>query len=157
MNATNLQSKPSIIDILLVEDNPADVRLLREALQENNSTNTLRVAEDGQHAFDILLEDSVNNTLPDLIVLDLNLPRKCGRELLREIKSDNRFSKIPVIVLTTSDSADDINSVYELRGNCYIQKPIDFDDFLSVVESLDRFWLRIVLLPPRGESIGLES
>ena len=138
------------LDILLVEDNPADVRLLKEALLENNSRNRLRVASDGEYAMELLHDASDQDELPDLIVLDLNLPRKSGREVLQEVKTDQHLKRIPVVVLSSSDRSEDVASVYELSGNCYIQKPIEFDRFTNVVKSIEHFWTNIALLPPKA-------
>ena len=138
------------IDILLVEDNPADVRLLKEALRETNSPNRLQVATDGEQTLDILRERSLAMNLPDLIVLDLNLPRKSGHEVLQEIKKDSSLRRIPVIVLTTSTDANDIASVYDLSGNCYVQKPNDFDKLVDIVRSIEHFWHSVAILPPKA-------
>lgn len=140
------------INILLVEDNPADVRLVKEALRETKSPNHLQVATDGEETLRILRELSDAMKLPDLIVLDLNLPRKSGREVLQEIKNDACLKRIPVIVLTTSADANDIASVYDLSGNCYVQKPNDFDRLVDIIRSIEHFWHSIALLPPRQET-----
>jgi CheY-like chemotaxis protein len=141
------QSKP--IEILLVEDNPGDVRLTREALRENKVNNSLYVAIDGVDALAFLRREGVyaDAPHPDLILLDLNLPRKDGREVLAEIKSDPRLLRIPVVILTTSDSEQDIIASYDLHANCYITKPVDLEQFLSVVRSIEGFWLSVVKLP----------
>lgn len=140
---------PRPADILLVEDNPADVRLLQEALRETEGEILLRIADDGEEAMEMLILDVAKGKLPDLVVLDLNLPRKCGREVLSEIKAHPQLKRIPVVVLTTSDSPDDIAHVYEQSGNCYIQKPVEFARFLEVVRSMEHFWMQIVLLPTK--------
>ncbi len=137
------------IEILLVEDNPADVRLTEEALSEGNIFNRLEVAGDGEEALAILRKtgDHENATRPDLILLDLNLPKKDGRECLAEIKADPELMRIPVVVLTTSRAESDIQRSYELHANCYITKPVDFDRFTSVVRAVEGFWLNVVELP----------
>ena len=141
------QSKP--IEILLVEDNRGDVRLTREALRENTLNNNLYVTIDGVDALAFLRREGVyaDAPHPDLILLDLNLPRKDGREVLAEIKSDPRLLRIPVVILTTSDSEQDIIASYDLHANCYITKPVDLEQFLSVVRSIEGFWLSVVKLP----------
>jgi two-component system, chemotaxis family, response regulator Rcp1 len=145
------------IEILLVEDNPADVRLIKEALRETNSPNHLQVATDGEQILDILRERSLSNTLPDLIILDLNLPRKSGHEVLAIIKKDPILGRIPVIVLTTSNSASDIASVYDLRGNCYVQKPDDFEQLVQIIKSIEHFWQSIAKLPPKADAVSRPS
>lgn len=134
------------IEILLVEDNPADVRLTQEALREGKVKNRLTVARDGEEALTYLRDPS--STRPDLILLDLNLPRRDGREVLAEVKSDPRLKTIPVVVLTTSAAEVDILKTYSLHANCYITKPVDLEQFITVVKSIDEFWLAIVKLPP---------
>lgn len=138
--------KPNPIEILLVEDNPADVRLTQEALREGKVKNNLSVARDGEEALAFLRRDGA--TRPDLILLDLNLPRRDGREVLKEIKADPDLRRIPVVVLTTSEAEVDILKSYELHANCYITKPVDLEQFITVVKSIDDFWLTIVKLPP---------
>lgn len=137
------------IEILLVEDNPGDVRLTLEALKEAKVKNTLRVARDGVEALAVLRQEGqfASACIPDLILLDLNLPKKDGREVLAEIKKDNRLRSIPVVVLTTSDAEQDILRSYDLHANCYVTKPVDLDQFIQVVESIEGFWLSIVKLP----------
>lgn len=134
------------IEILLVEDNPADVRLTQEALREGKVKNNLSVARDGEEALAFLRREG--QARPDLILLDLNLPRRDGREVLKEIKADPELRRIPVVVLTTSSAEVDILKSYELHANCYITKPVDLDQFITVVKSIDDFWLTIVKLPP---------
>ena len=134
-------------DILLVEDNPGDARLLKEALRALGHSLVLTVVEDGEEAIQYLRQ--VRSELPKLIFLDLNLPRKDGREVLAEIKSDPLLKHIPVIVLTTSEADRDIQYAYEYQANCYIHKPTDFDRYLEVVKSCERFWFHIVRLPER--------
>jgi chemotaxis family two-component system response regulator Rcp1 len=137
------------IEILLVEDNPGDVRLTREALAEAKVRNNLAVANDGVDALAYLRRESPheNATRPDLVLLDLNLPRKDGREVLAEIKADPVLRRLPVVVLTTSTAEQDILESYNLYANCYITKPVDLDQFLGIVTSIEDFWLTIVKLP----------
>ena len=138
------------IEILLVEDNPGDVRLTREALKDGNVTNNLSVVRDGEQAMAFLRRESdyAEAPRPDLILLDLNLPRKDGREVLSEIKADQDLRRIPVVILTTSNHEHDILEAYDLNANCYITKPVDLDQFIGVVRSISSFWLTIVKLPP---------
>ena len=138
------------IEILLVEDNPGDVRLTKEALVESKIYNTLNVVMDGAEAMEYLkaagkFQDRV---LPDLILLDLNLPKKDGREVLSEIKQDDQLKRIPVVILTTSQAEADILKSYDLHANCYINKPVDLDQFITVVKAIEDFWMTIVKLPP---------
>ena len=138
------------IEILLVEDNPGDVRLTREALKDGKVCNRLTVAEDGEQAMAMLRQEGEHGAArhPDLILLDLNLPKKDGREVLVEIRGDPDLKRIPVVVLTTSESDEDILRAYNLNANCYIANPVDFDRFVSVVKSIGDFWLSVVKLPP---------
>jgi CheY-like chemotaxis protein len=142
------------VEILLVEDNPGDVRLTIEALKEGKIKNNLHVARDGVEALNFLMQENKFEDVPkpDLILLDLNLPRKDGRELLAEIKDDPLLKRIPVVILTTSKAEEDILRTYELYANCYITKPVDLDQFISVVKAVEDFWLTVVKLPP-GERI----
>jgi two-component system, chemotaxis family, response regulator Rcp1 len=135
--------------ILLVEDNPGDVRLMREALTANGMSKTLSVVEDGEQALSFLRRHGTYSEAPrpDLIFLDLNLPRKDGREVLAEIKENSDLRRIPVIVLTTSESETDVKRAYELHANCYVKKPTDLDEYLSVVKACESFWLHVVRLP----------
>jgi chemotaxis family two-component system response regulator Rcp1 len=137
------------IEILLVEDNPGDVRLTREALKEAKVRNNLAVANDGVEALAYLRREPPHEAAnrPDLVLLDLNLPRKDGREVLAEIKADPDLRRLPVVVLTTSTAEKDILESYNLYANCYITKPVDLDQFLSIVTSIEDFWLTIVKLP----------
>ena len=137
------------IEILLVEDNPADVRLTQEALKEGKVRNNLFVARDGVEALEFLRRQGphANATKPDLILLDLNLPRKDGREVLADIKNDDTLRSIPVVVLTTSSAEADILKSYNLHANCYITKPVDLEQFVQVIKSIDDFWLTVVRLP----------
>jgi len=139
------------IEILLVEDNPGDVRLTIEALKEGKVHNRLSVAKDGVEALAFLRREETyaNAARPDLILLDLNLPRKDGREVLAEIKEDPVLRRIPVVVLTTSKAEEDILRTYDLHANCYITKPVDLEQFISVVKSIDDFWLSVVRLPSK--------
>ena len=145
----NEQERTTPVEILLVEDNPGDVRLTQEALKESKVTNNLSVAEDGVEALAFLKREGkyANAPRPDLLLLDLNLPKKDGRELLEEIKADEHLRRIPVVVLTTSKAEEDILRMYDQHANCYITKPIDFDQFIDVVKSIEDFWLTIVKLP----------
>jgi chemotaxis family two-component system response regulator Rcp1 len=137
------------IEILLVEDNAADVRLTQEALREGKVRNHLTVARDGVEALEILRGrgGADRGIRPDLILLDLNLPRKDGREVLASLKADPALRHIPVVVLTTSDAEADVLESYQLHANCYITKPVDLEQFVEVVRSIDDFWLTIVKLP----------
>jgi CheY-like chemotaxis protein len=136
--------------ILLVEDNEGDVRLTREALAEGKVANRLVVASDGIEALAVLRRtgEHADAPRPDLILLDLNLPRKDGRQVLAEIKQDPELMRIPVVVLTTSKAEEDILRTYNLHANCYVTKPVDFDKFVSVIQTIDEFWLTVVRLPP---------
>ncbi len=137
------------INILLVEDNPGDIRLTQEVLKEARVRNNLTVARDGEQAMAILRREGIHARAlrPDLILLDLNLPRKSGREVLAEIKSSPRLKAIPVIILTTSNSEEDVARTYGLHANCYITKPVDLDQFVRVIRSVEDFWLATVKLP----------
>jgi chemotaxis family two-component system response regulator Rcp1 len=144
-----MQVEKADIEILLVEDNPADVRLTREALKEAKVRNKLHVAEDGVAAMEFLNRQGeyADAPRPDLILLDLNLPKKDGREVLEEIKQDDALKRIPVVVLTTSQAEEDIVKTYNLHANCYVTKPVDLDQFITIVRSIEDFWLTIVKLP----------
>ena len=144
---TNVTGKP--IEILLVEDSPGDVRLTRETLKDAKVLNHLNVVGDGEEAMAFLRRDAphADAPRPDLILLDLNLPKKDGREVLAEIKSDSQLRRIPVVVLTTSAAEQDILESYDLHANCYITKPVDLDQWMTVVKSIEDFWLTIVKLP----------
>jgi CheY-like chemotaxis protein len=139
------------IEILLVEDNPGDARLTLEAFKEGKVINNLVVMSDGVEALAYLRRQGayVNSTTPDLILLDLNLPKKDGRQVLAEIKADERLRLIPVVVLTTSTAQEDVARAYGNHANCYITKPVDLDQFLHVVQSIETFWLSLVKLPSR--------
>jgi len=144
------QNMGSPIEILLVEDNPGDVRLTQEIFKESKVLNNLSVVENGVEAMNFLRREGkyVYAPYPDLILLDLNLPKKDGREVLAEIKSSDKLKRIPVVILTISKAEEDIIKSYELNANCYITKPIDLDQFIRVVKSIEDFWLSIVKLPP---------
>ena len=141
------------VEILLVEDNPADVRLTREALSSDRLWNNLSVAKDGVEAMAYLRREGTfaKAARPDLILLDLNLPKKDGREVLAEIKADAELKLIPVVVLTLSAVEEDILKTYGLHANCYIQKPVNLRQFMKVMKSIENFWLAIVKLPPQAQ------
>src|SRR5579859_7286335 len=136
------------VEILMVEDNPGDVRLTQEALKEGRLWNHLTVTKDGMEAMEYLRRSGrfAKASFPDLILLDLNLPKKDGREVLAEIKSDEKLKLIPVVILTTSRAEEDIVKSYKLHANCYITKPVDFPQFTSVVRSIEDFWFSVVEL-----------
>lgn len=141
------------VEILLVEDNPGDILLTREALLDSKIANNLRVARDGSEALTRLKDGKTDTTtLPDLVLLDLNLPGRDGREVLAEIKSDAVLRRIPVVVITTSEAEEDIVRSYELHANCYVSKPLDLAEFTKVVNSIENFWFRIVKLPQHGSA-----
>ena len=138
------------IEVLLVEDNPGDAQLTRIALEDSKISVHLNVVEDGVEAMAFLRkqEKYVKAVHPDIVLLDLNLPRKDGREVLAEIKGDENLRRIPVVILTTSQAEEDILKAYNLCANCYITKPVDFDQFVKIVQSIENFWFAIVKLPP---------
>jgi two-component system, chemotaxis family, response regulator Rcp1 len=140
------------IEILLVEDNPGDVRLTREALKEGKVYSNLHTVKDGVEAMEFLRRKGKYKEVPrpDIILLDLNLPKKDGREVLEEIKTDDDLKRIPVVVLTTSKAEEDVLRTYNLHANCYVTKPVDLEKFMVVVKSIDIFWLTVVTLPPNG-------
>jgi chemotaxis family two-component system response regulator Rcp1 len=148
---SNMPGRP--VEILLVEDNPGDVRLTREALKDAKVMNHLSVVGDGEEAIAFLRRQGKHARAPrpDLILLDLNLPRKDGREVLEEIKIDPALMTIPVVVLTTSKAEEDVIRTYRLHANCYINKPVDFSRFMDVVRQLENFWLAVVRLPPKED------
>jgi chemotaxis family two-component system response regulator Rcp1 len=148
----NRWSETKPVEILLIEDSPGDVRLTMEALKEAKVLNNLSVAGDGIEAMAFLKREGAHAKAPrpDVILLDLNLPKKDGREVLAEIKADANLRRIPVVVLTTSRDEQDIISAYDLHANCYITKPVDFKKFLEVVQSIEDFWLTVVKLPANG-------
>lgn len=141
------QGKP--VEILMIEDNPGDVRLTKEAMRANKVKNNMNIAVDGVEALAYLRrEGKYSNAIkPNLIILDLNLPKKNGIEVVKEIKNDPQLKRIPVVILTTSKSEEDIIKSYNLHANCYITKPIDLDQFVNMVRSIEDFWLEIVTLP----------
>ena len=138
------------VEILLVEDNPGDIRLTKEAMKEAKIVNNLNVVEDGVEALAYLRKKGIfkGANRPDLILLDLNLPKKNGREVLAEIKQDINLKQIPVVILTVSQAEEDVFKTYELHANCFITKPVDMDQFIKVVKSIEDFWFSIVRLPP---------
>lgn len=138
-----------LVEILLVEDNPGDARLATEALKDAKVKNNLHWVRDGVEAMAFLRREGkyADAPHPDVILLDLNLPRKDGREVLAEIKEDEALRRIPVVILTVSSAEEDIIKTYNLHANCYIRKPVDFDQFIEVVKSINDFWLTIVTLP----------
>jgi chemotaxis family two-component system response regulator Rcp1 len=145
--ASRQQGRP--IDILLVEDNPGDVRLTVEALRDNKVRNNMIVAQDGAEAMAILRHEGqyADSPCPDLILLDLNLPKLDGREVLRRIKDDEELRRIPVVIVTTSTDEQDILKAYGLYANCYVTKPVELEQFMQVVRSIEGFWLTVVTLP----------
>ncbi len=147
----NISIKP--VEILLIEDNPGDVRLTVEALKEGKILNNLNVVYDGVEAMEYLKREREfkDKPRPELIILDLNLPKKDGREVLEEIKQDDKLKRIPVVILTTSEADRDILKTYNLHANCYITKPVDMDQFIKVVKSVSDLWFSIVKLPPNGQ------
>ena len=138
------------VEILLVEDNPGDVDLTRETLQDSKLLNHMNVVNNGVEAMAYLRREGkyADRTRPDLILLDLNLPKKDGREVLAEVKADDQLRRIPVVVLTTSSAEQDILQAYDLHANCYITKPVNLDQFSAVVRAIEEFWFTIVKLPP---------
>jgi CheY-like chemotaxis protein len=140
------------VEILLVEDNPGDVRLTEEAFKEAEVSNRMTVARDGVQALAMLRNAGREDAppLPDIILLDLNLPRMDGRELLAEIKADPDLRHIPIVVLTTSNAPADIRKAYGLNANCFVTKPVDLDDFMDVVRAIEAFWLTVVTLPSQA-------
>jgi CheY-like chemotaxis protein len=138
------------IEILMVEDNPGDVRLTREALKGGKVWNEIHVVTDGVAALDFLHHRApyTNSPHPDLVLLDLNLPKKDGREVLAAMKADPTLKTIPVVVLTTSQAEEDVMRAYNLNCNCYVTKPVDFEQFTRIVQAIEQFWLTIVTLPP---------
>jgi len=137
-------------EILLIEDNLGDIRLIKEAFKEGKIINRVSVVEDGEAAMAFLRREGpyAGAVRPDLILLDLNLPKKDGREVLAEIKTDEDLKRIPVVILTTSRAEEDILRTYNLHANCYVTKPVDLEQFLAVVRSIEDYWLAIVKLPP---------
>lgn len=148
MNTSNV----NLIDILLVEDNPGDARLAKEALKESKIHNNLYIVSDGEEALQFLRKEGEFSgaVTPDLILLDLNLPKIDGREVLDIVKRDENLKMIPVVILTTSRAEEDIVKSYKLHANCFISKPLDLDQFMKVVKSIEDFWLSIVKLPSKS-------
>lgn len=144
------QIKP--VDILLIEDSAGDVRLIQESLADGKLLNRLNVVNDGQEALNYLHRKNqwAKAQRPDIILLDLNLPKVDGREVLRQIKSDPELKTIPVVVLTTSQAEEDILKSYDLHANCYVTKPVDLDEFIDAVRKIENFWLTLVRLPPKS-------
>ena len=157
MNVESSDWRP--VEILLVEDNAGDVELTREALETAKISNRLHVVDDGAEALDFLFQRGrfAGVPRPDIILLDLNLPKKDGRQVLSEIKADPALAQIPVVVLTTSQAEEDILCAYQLHANCYVTKPVDFDQFLHIISTIEEFWLTVVNLPKRmvGSQGGL--
>jgi two-component system response regulator len=149
MNADYSDWRP--IEILLVEDNPGDVELTREALDTAKVSNRLHVVDDGADAVEFLFRRGRFKDVPrpDIILLDLNLPKKDGRQVLSEIKAEPSLAQIPVVVLTTSQAEEDILRAYQLHANCYVTKPVDFNQFLHIVSTIEEFWLSVVKLPKK--------
>ena len=145
----NPVDRPDPIEVLLVEDDPGDVLLIREAFEDNKVANRLHVVADGVEALDFMRQNGVHADAPrpDLVLLDLNLPRKDGREVLAEVKNDDALRTIPVVVLTTSQAEEDVLRSYDLHANAYVTKPVDFDRFIGVVRQIDQFFVSVVKLP----------
>lgn len=145
-----------LVEILMVEDNPGDVLITKKSLKEAKFLNGFNAVKDGEEAMDYLYKRGqfVNAKRPDLILLDLNLPKKDGREVLEEIKNDPNLKSIPVVVLSGSQAEEDIIRSYELQVNCYISKPVDLEKFAEVIKKIDEFWFEIVILPPNGDRTG---
>jgi CheY-like chemotaxis protein len=139
------------VNVMLVEDNPGDVRLIQEVFKEANIKNLIHVAHDGEEALQMLNHNGKNilPQIPDLILLDLNLPKKDGRDVLIEIKNDERLKCIPVVILTSSSREEDLLESYKNNANCYIPKPVELDQLIRVIQNIGNFWLDIVTLPPR--------
>jgi CheY-like chemotaxis protein len=144
-------SHAKLIDILLVEDNPADARLTREAFIDSKMVNTLHHVRNGEEAMAFLNRNPpyADAPRPDVVLLDLNMPGMDGRAVLAEMKADPHLKTIPVVVLTTSEAEEDIARSYELHCNCYVTKPVDFDKFVTIVQAIDEFWVSVVRLPPQ--------
>lgn len=144
---TRLMGRP--VEFLLAEDNPGDVRLTKEALRESKISNNLNVVPDGVEAMAFLRRTGnyANAPRPDVILLDLNLPKKDGREVLAEVKADPNLRLIPVVIITSSEAEQDVLRTYELHANCYVTKPVDLEQFIKVIQSIETFWLTIVTLP----------
>jgi CheY-like chemotaxis protein len=145
----NPVDRPDPIEVLLVEDDPGDVLLIREAFEDNKVANRLHVVADGVEALEFMRQsgEHAEAPRPDLVLLDLNLPRKDGREVLAEVKNDDELRSIPVVVLTTSQAEEDVLRSYDLHANAYVTKPVDFDRFIGVVRQIDQFFVSVVKLP----------
>ncbi len=152
-------SNIKVIDILVVEDNSGDARLIKEVLNDNKIFSSFYLAKDGVEAMDFLKKKGQFKSVPkpDLIILDLNLPRKDGREVLAEIKTDEELKHIPIVIMTISQAEEDILKSYNLHANCYITKPIDLNQFIKVVKSIEDFWFSVVKLPPKFEETDSEK
>jgi CheY-like chemotaxis protein len=146
-----MTSKGGPIDVLLIEDDPGDILITREAFEHHKIHNTLHVARDGQEGLDYLLQRGAHEgaQLPDLILMDLNLPKYDGRQLLEQIKSDPDLCHIPIVVLTTSAAEEDILRSYRLHANAYVTKPVGFEEFMNVIRQIDEFFVQVVRLPGR--------
>ena len=146
---SSMENNTQPIEILLVEDNPGDARLTIEAMRETKVCNRMHVVEDGVEAMEFLRRQGRfgDAPRPDLILLDLNLPRKDGREVLAEVKADPELKRIPVVVLTTSRAEEDVLQAYNLHANCYVTKPVDLAQFMKIVSQIDEFWVKVVTLP----------
>jgi len=148
------QSTTKAVEILLVEDSPADVALTQEALEDSKLSNNLYIVNDGEEALAFLHKEGKYASMPkpDLILLDLNLPKKTGLEVLREVKKDETLRLIPVVIMTVSKDEKDIVESYRLHANCYIRKPVKFGEFIEIVKSIENFWFSIVTLPTKAEN-----
>lgn len=146
----DIEDMPNAFNILLIEDNPGDIRLVVESMKESKKPNNISMVKDGVEAMTYLHHEGVyaNAVRPDIILLDLNLPMKNGKEVLAEIKKDPDLKRIPVIVFTASSAERDVINSYDLHANCYITKPVSLDKFIEVVKSIEKFWLTVVKLPP---------
>jgi CheY-like chemotaxis protein len=148
-----MMNSANTVEVLLVEDSPSDARLTMEALRDGKLRNNLTIVTDGAEAMKYLKREGAyaSATRPDLILLDLNLPKMDGREVLRRIKTDAALQSIPVVVLTTSEAEEDVVKAYEFHANCYIRKPVDLDSFLEIVSQIESFWLTVVKLPQNSK------
>lgn len=146
---TSMEDDTRSIQILLVEDNPGDARLTLEAMREAKVQNKIHIVEDGVQAMQFLRREGTyaDAPRPDLILLDLNLPKKDGREVLAEVKADPALRRIPVVVLTTSSADEDVLRAYDLHANCYVTKPVDLTQFMKIVSRIEEFWVKVVILP----------
>jgi CheY-like chemotaxis protein len=146
-----MNEEPSPVEILLAEDNPGDVRLTEKAFEQASLGNNLYVVNDGVEAMQFLNSEPpfADTPQPDIVLLDLNMPRKNGQDVLAEMKSNDDLNRIPVVVLTSSESEEDVVKSYDLNANAYLTKPVDYDGFLDIVSSLENFWLQVVRLPPK--------